>query len=174
MDFGVEQLLDVLARAEEQRLGVVGLDAEQLCNLGVRPPVDDMQLEHGALPLGYLLDNLQQLILRELRAYRQLFRFAVVFFIDYRVLHNRNGILLFPQMLDGLVHRNAHQPCLETPCGAVGVGVLDGLQERLMRQILGRLPVVHIPVAHSNHLLNVLGVLPFPKLCLVHVQIVLY
>ena len=82
----------------------------------------------------------------------------------------RGKIRLLTQIVDAMVHGDARQPRLEPPECLVCVRLFDGLQECLMRQILGRLSVVHIPIAHSDHLLNVLVILPFPKLCFVHLR----
>ena len=83
------------------------------------------------------------------------------------VIH-RQKLRLPPQVIHRGVEVDAHQPTVETAEAAVASGLLDGLEERLVREVLGHRAVAHIAAAHPDHLRDVPLVRLRPKLFCLH------
>ena len=158
MGFGGEQLLQARSGTEEQLLGVGDGDIHQVGNLLVRNAVDGVEVEDQALSFRELLDGFQQFFLREVRLFDK-FLFAVGQ-VGGQFLLQRHGFGSHAQVGDAPVDRDAGQPGVEGVHHPAGVGPFNGLQERLMREILRRLPLPDIPVAYRHQPVDVALVFP--------------
>ena len=86
----------------------------------------------------------------------------------HSIVIHRQKLRLPPQVIHRGVEVDAHQPAVETAEAAVGSGLLDGLEERLVREVLGHRTVAHIAAAHPDHLRDVPLVRLCPKLFRLH------
>lgn len=130
------------------------LDMEQLRYFLVRLFLEDIQVEHGTASVGKLRHKCHQHFFRQVAPAFGNTCFVLHIGKLFFVYHQLAETVLPPQIVDGLRHHDPRHPCAQRTF-ATKRETGEDFDKAVMQNIVRRIHIARITVAHRQHLFGI-------------------